>query len=58
LTGDTLPSDEDLELFVGERLARHKVPREWMAIEALPVNAAGKVQKFILRDLYEQGRSG
>lgn len=39
-----------LEAFLTQRLARHKVPRIWSFEEQLPVNASGKVQKFVLRD--------
>ena len=33
-----------------ERLANYKVPREFVSIDALPMNASGKVQKFALRE--------
>jgi HIP---CoA ligase len=33
-----------------ERMANYKVPRRVEAIDALPMNASNKVQKFILRD--------
>jgi fatty-acyl-CoA synthase len=45
-------SAQDLETFLRERLARHKVPRAWDFVERMPVNAMGKVQKNILRDEY------
>ncbi|GAA0823488.1 AMP-binding protein [Streptosporangium amethystogenes subsp. fukuiense] len=32
------------------RLARHKVPKQWSVVEALPLTASGKVQKFRLRE--------
>ncbi|WP_159872359.1 class I adenylate-forming enzyme family protein [Novosphingobium sp. 9U] len=36
------------------RIARHRVPRFWQVLDALPLNASGKVQKFILRDEHTQ----
>jgi acyl-CoA synthetase (AMP-forming)/AMP-acid ligase II len=37
--------------FCAERLSGYKVPKGFRAIDALPVNSAGKVQKFRLREL-------
>ena len=34
------------------RLARFKLPKAIIAVEALPRNAMGKVQKNLLRDQY------
>ncbi|MBW2725762.1 MAG: AMP-binding protein, partial [Deltaproteobacteria bacterium] len=46
---------EELQMYVRERLARHKVPREWFFLDELPTTASGKVQKFALRDRYCDG---
>ncbi len=54
LAGETRPSDEELTAFVRERIAAHKAPREWLVVDAFPLNATGKVQKFLLRELYER----
>jgi fatty-acyl-CoA synthase len=43
---------EELEAYVRERLARHKVPREWQFLDELPMTASGKIQKFSLREQY------
>jgi fatty-acyl-CoA synthase len=43
---------EELMAFLEGRLARHKIPRQWQALEAMPVNASGKIMKFALRDQY------
>jgi fatty-acyl-CoA synthase len=39
-----------LDEFTRARLARHKVPKQWVFVDELPTNASGKVQKFILRE--------
>ncbi len=43
-----------LEAHLLTQLARFKVPREYVFVDALPRNAMGKVQHFVLR---ETGRS-
>jgi acyl-CoA synthetase (AMP-forming)/AMP-acid ligase II len=48
--GASLDADA-LADFCGERLSGYKVPRRFQAIDAFPVNSAGKVQKFRLREL-------
>ncbi len=48
-----IADDEGLRGFVAARLARHKVPRHWRIVEELPVNASGKIQKFVLRDQFQ-----
>ena len=40
---------EELQGFVGGKLARYKLPRKLHLVDALPRNPAGKVQKFILK---------
>lgn len=49
---------DDLLQFVGERLARYKLPREVVHLDALPRTAYGKVVKGELRQRYltERGR--
>ncbi len=42
----------ELAEYVSSRLARHKVPRYWRIVDELPMNASGKVQKFVLRDQF------
>jgi len=34
---------EDLEAVCREQLSRYKVPERWVIVDALPVNAMGKV---------------
>ncbi len=49
---------EDLSDFVGSRLARYKVPREWEVVPELPRDQNGKVRKRQLREAHagEGGR--
>ena len=42
-----------LTSFLDGNIARHKIPREWIQVEAMPINASGKVQKFILQEQYQ-----
>jgi len=39
--------------YLQERIARHKVPKVWHFVETFPVNASGKIQKFVLRERFE-----
>ncbi|MCU1458160.1 MAG: AMP-dependent synthetase and ligase [Actinomycetia bacterium] len=45
-----------LDAFARERLARHKVPKDWVFVDEMPVNASGKVQKFLLREQLDRDR--
>jgi len=42
-----------LTVYLQERIARHKVPKIWRFVAAFPVNASGKIQKFLLRESHE-----
>ena len=46
-------SGDALMVWLQERIARHKVPKIWHFVESFPVNASGKIQKFVLRERYE-----
>jgi fatty-acyl-CoA synthase len=41
-----------LEAHCRERLAGYKVPRVWQFVDELPQTSSGKIQKFVLRDIY------
>ena len=45
--------EEDLQTFIGERLARYKQPRSIVVIDALPLTAIGKIDKKVL-EAWEQ----
>jgi fatty-acyl-CoA synthase len=51
--GATVTADEIVQ-HVGRELARFKVPREVIFVDALPRNALGKVQHFMLRQVDEK----
>lgn len=44
---------EELREFLKNRLADYKIPRLMEIVEALPVNVAGKVMKYQLRDQFK-----
>ena len=41
-----------LTAFLDGKLAHHKIPRHWISVDAMPLNASGKIMKFALRDSY------
>ena len=49
------PGSEDLAGFLGESLAHFKIPKSWYLADALPANAMGKVQKFLIREQISAG---
>ena len=44
---------ETLTRYLQERIARHKVPKQWHFVDSFPVNASGKIQKFVLRERHQ-----
>jgi acyl-CoA synthetase (AMP-forming)/AMP-acid ligase II len=44
------PTPESIIAWCRERMANYKVPRQVELVEALPMNASGKVTKFVLRE--------
>jgi len=40
---------EEIIAWCRENMANYKVPRQVEILDALPMNASGKVQKFLLR---------
>ena len=45
---------DEIEAHLLTQLARFKVPREYVFVDALPRNALGKVQHFMLRKRNER----
>jgi fatty-acyl-CoA synthase len=50
----TPPSAEALASFLAERLAKYKIPRQFVFVENLPRTPYGKVAKAELRDTFQQ----
>ena len=50
------PAPEELTSFLQDRLAKFKIPRDWVFVDALPRTAYGKVVKAQLRDEYQAAR--
>jgi acyl-CoA synthetase (AMP-forming)/AMP-acid ligase II len=50
------PTTAELHAHVRQRLAPHKTPKDWFAMAQFPVNAMGKLQKFLVRDAITAGR--
>jgi acyl-coenzyme A synthetase/AMP-(fatty) acid ligase len=46
---------ERLHTFCRQQAASFKVPRLWFHIEAMPMTASGKIQKFVLRQRIVDG---
>jgi len=46
---------QEIEAFCLSRLARYKVPRQYVFLKELPLNAMGKVQHFRLKQLIAEG---
>ena len=43
----------DVQAFCADRLARFKIPRYFRIVDAFPLTASGKIQKFRLREMHE-----
>jgi len=50
--GQSIGPDE-VQAFCGERIAKFKVPRFIKTVDAFPLTASGKIQKFRLRETHE-----
>jgi fatty-acyl-CoA synthase len=44
---------EEVQAFCRDRLARFKAPRFIRVVDAFPLTASGKIQKFKLREMHE-----
>lgn len=47
---------EELVLFLKNRLASFKIPKEWEFVESLPITPSGKILKRTLREKYWQNK--
>ena len=53
--GKPRPDDAALKAFIRERLSPQKTPAYWIWVDEWPLTGSGKIQKFKLREAYEQG---
>ncbi len=58
VSAESPPTPEGLAAFLGERLARFKVPRDFVFVPELPRTPYGKVVKGELRELYRTTHGG
>jgi len=56
--GSERPDDVSLKAFIRERLSPQKTPAHWVWVDAWPLTGSGKIQKFKLREAFEQGKFG
>ena len=49
LKEDMSPTEDEIKQFSIERIAKHKVPRYVQFVESFPMNAAGKILKYKMR---------
>jgi fatty-acyl-CoA synthase len=50
------PSAAALHHFLRDLIAPHKMPRLWFSVDTFPLTPSGKIQKFVLRDGFVDGR--
>jgi fatty-acyl-CoA synthase len=47
---------EALFAYLREHLAPHKTPRHWFEVDSYPLTGSGKIQKFALRQQWQEGQ--
>jgi len=52
------PTADELFAHCREHLAPHKTPRHWEFLDAFPLTASGKIQKFVLREQFAASGGG
>jgi O-succinylbenzoic acid--CoA ligase len=61
VTAAVVPRDgfvaSEVEAWLRQRLAGYKVPRRWIAVDALPATASGKVQRHLVREIVRDAGS-
>jgi fatty-acyl-CoA synthase len=55
VSGDQRPTVASLRAHIRQRLAAPKTPRYWIFVDAFPLTASGKIQKFVLRERWDNG---
>jgi fatty-acyl-CoA synthase len=49
------PTEEELVRLCREHLSPQKTPKVWVFVEEFPLTASGKIQKYVLRERFQQG---
>ncbi len=49
-------SNDDLKAFIRDRISPQKTPAYWIWVESWPLTGSGKIQKFVLRDQFVEGK--
>ena len=52
---DTPVEDDELHAYLREHLAPTKTPKLWYHVDEFPLTGSGKIQKFAIREKWEQG---
>jgi fatty-acyl-CoA synthase len=52
------PTSSELAAYCRGHLAPHKTPRYWEFVDAFPLTASGKIQKFVLRERFAAQNPG
>ena len=52
--GQPAPTPEELRAYCREHLAPYKTPVHWVFLDAFPMTASGKIQKYKLREGFGQ----
>ena len=42
--------EDEMKKYIADHMARHKVPRYIDFVDSFPMNAAGKIQKYKMRE--------
>jgi fatty-acyl-CoA synthase len=50
------PTADELHAWCREKIAAHKTPAAWYLVDAYPMTASGKIQKFVLKQWIVEGR--
>ncbi len=58
LKDGTSPSEDDIRAFCREHITHFKVPRYVRFVDAFPLTASGKIQKFAMRDMMVKELAG
>jgi fatty-acyl-CoA synthase len=56
--GQPAPAAEELRAYCREHLAPYKTPAHWVFLDAFPMTASGKIQKYKLRESFTEDQSG